>query len=57
MTNREKTGIVRHDMIDLLMQAKIGSLKHESSTNEPTGDGFATVEESAVGKRSVSRSA
>lgn len=43
-------------MIDLLIQAKKGSLKHESNTNESTGDGFSTVEESAVGKRTVNRS-
>jgi len=41
---REQKGIVRHDMINLLIQAKKGKLVHESNT-EKIADGFATVEE------------
>uniref|UniRef100_A0A8D8BAU1 Probable cytochrome P450 9f2 n=1 Tax=Culex pipiens TaxID=7175 RepID=A0A8D8BAU1_CULPI len=46
---REAHGIVRPDMIQLLMQARKGTLKHQEETNESSA-GFATVEESHVGK-------
>ncbi|XP_053689442.1 probable cytochrome P450 9f2 [Sabethes cyaneus] len=45
---RESKGIVRHDMIDLLLQAKKGTLKHQQETE--VHEGFATVQESDVGK-------
>ncbi|KAG5679852.1 hypothetical protein PVAND_009389 [Polypedilum vanderplanki] len=48
MKTREEKGIVRHDMINLLMQAKKGNLTHENE--EKTVEGFATVEESQMGK-------
>lgn len=51
---REEKGIVRNDMIHLLIQAKKGNLVHESSADNST-DGFATVEEFEVGKVSVKR--
>lgn len=51
---REEQGIIRHDMINLLMQAKKGILTHDSS-DEKVSDGFATVEESQMGKASVKR--
>ncbi|KYB25692.1 hypothetical protein TcasGA2_TC034188 [Tribolium castaneum] len=47
---REKEGIIRPDLIHLLMEARKGKLKHDNS-NEG-GDGFATVEESDIGKNS-----
>ncbi|EFA09141.1 cytochrome P450 9e2 [Tribolium castaneum] len=50
MHKREKDGIVRPDLIHLLMEARKGKLKHDNS-NEG-GDGFATVEESEIGKNS-----
>lgn len=49
MKTREQKGIVRHDMINLLMQAKKGNLVHEKVT-EQIADGFATVEEFEIGK-------
>lgn len=54
MEFREKNNIIRHDMINLLMEARRGNLSH---TSEPQSDkeneiGFATVQESDVGKSS-----
>lgn len=46
---REEEGIVRHDMINLLIQARKGQLTHNNA-EEKTVDGFATVEESQLGK-------
>jgi cytochrome P450 family 9 len=55
MKEREEKGIVRPDMIQLLQEAKKGTLAHEAQhKNEDAG--FATVEESHVGKRTVKRS-
>lgn len=48
MRIREEKGIIRPDMIDLLMQAKKGNLIHEG--NDDSGDGFATVEEYEIGR-------
>lgn len=55
MKYREEKGIVRHDMINLLMQAKKGKLSHETKAEEKIADGFATVEESQLGKAQVKR--
>jgi cytochrome P450 family 9 len=62
MKTRERENIVRHDMINLLLQAKNGQLKHSTNNNnnnndeeEKTLDGFATVEESQLGKAEVKR--
>lgn len=54
MKVREQQGIVRHDMINLLMQAKKGNLNYEKET-EKIAEGFATVKESHVGKNKVLR--
>lgn len=43
--HREKEGIFRPDMINLLMEARKGSLKSESAVEAGEGDGFATVDE------------
>lgn len=51
---REQKGIIRHDMINLLIQAKKGRLTHDSA-EETVTDGFATVEESQMGKENVKR--
>ncbi|XP_053683472.1 probable cytochrome P450 9f2 [Sabethes cyaneus] len=51
---RDSHGIVRPDMIQLLMQAKKGLLKHQQETSEAS-EGFATVIESEVGKISSSK--
>lgn len=51
---RESRGIVRHDMIDLLLQARKGTLKYEEDREE-AAEGFATVQESEVGKVQVTK--
>ena len=55
MKIREEKGIVRHDMIHLLMQAKKGTLTNEPKENEKLIEGFATVEESQVRKSQMKR--
>nr|AZJ25099.1 CYP9A121 [Cydia pomonella] len=55
MRDREEHGIVRPDMIHLLMEAKKGRLTHDESSDKDADAGFATVEESDVGKKSVTR--
>ncbi|XP_058837441.1 probable cytochrome P450 9f2 [Topomyia yanbarensis] len=52
--NREVHGIVRPDMIHLLMLEKKGALKYQQETVK-TVEGFATVEESSVGRASVTK--
>lgn len=56
MQTRERKGIIRHDMINLLIQAKQGTLTHEKE-NQPkkSTEGFATVEESQLGRNNVTR--
>lgn len=50
MDYREKEKLVRHDMIDTLLEAKKGKLSHNGQSNHGEQDtGFATVEESEVG--------
>uniref|UniRef100_A0A182S4Z3 Cytochrome P450 n=1 Tax=Anopheles funestus TaxID=62324 RepID=A0A182S4Z3_ANOFN len=46
---RELQGIVRSDMIHLLMQAKKGILKRHKEQEESLAEGFATAQESDVG--------
>lgn len=53
MKIREEKGIIRHDMINLLIQAKKGNLSHEVKDDEKISEGFATVEESNLGKSQV----
>jgi cytochrome P450 family 9 len=54
--NREKEGVSRHDMIDLLIQAKKGNLHHDTKADENANTaGFATVEEHEIGKSQVKR--
>ncbi|CAH0723079.1 unnamed protein product, partial [Brenthis ino] len=57
MKDREARNIIRPDMIHLLMEAKKGQLTYDEKTgNENLQDtGFATVEESSVGKKSNNR--
>lgn len=50
MNIREEKGIVRHDMLNLLMQVRKGNLKHDATEEEKITEGFATVEESQMGK-------
>lgn len=56
MKIREQQGIVRPDVINLLMQAKKGKLSYEiEKDSDKVVDGFATVEESQVGRTTVTR--
>lgn len=43
--HREKENIIRPDLINLLMEARKGQLKHEAEVGVEAGDGFATVAE------------
>lgn len=53
---REAQGIIRPDMVNLLMQARKGALKHQKAVEEREEvKGFATVEESEVGQTQVSK--
>ncbi|XP_063618696.1 probable cytochrome P450 9f2 [Cydia splendana] len=47
---REEQNIYRPDMIHLLMEAKKGKLAHDTKSTKDDHAGFATVEESDVGK-------
>jgi cytochrome P450 family 9 len=53
MDEREKRGIVRHDLINTLIEARKGQLSH-SQEDEKTEE-FATVEESKFGKSKINR--
>ncbi|XP_013172006.1 PREDICTED: cytochrome P450 9e2-like [Papilio xuthus] len=55
MSDREAKQIVRPDMIHLLMEAKKGRLTHEEKSAADADAGFATVEESSVGKKNIDR--
>lgn len=55
MKEREMNNIVRHDTIHLLMEAKKGKISHEDVKPNDDAVGFATVEESAFGKKKINR--
>ncbi|CAH0397697.1 unnamed protein product [Chilo suppressalis] len=55
MNEREIQKIIRPDMIHLLMEAKKGKLLYEEQTTNGSDAGFATVEESNVGKRNIKK--
>ncbi|XP_026482127.1 cytochrome P450 9e2-like [Ctenocephalides felis] len=55
METREEQGIVRPDMIHLLMQAKKGALQHDAAGDVAHDAGFATVTESAITKTHTPR--
>ena len=55
MKYRVEKGIIRHDMINLLIQARKGNLSHSPKEDDIISDGFATVEESTMGKSKVTR--
>ncbi|XP_055529183.1 probable cytochrome P450 9f2 [Wyeomyia smithii] len=55
MQQRKTHGIVRNDMIHILMQVQKGALKRQKDEVETKDAGFATVEESAVGKTANTR--
>lgn len=53
---REKEGIFRPDMINILMNVKKGnSLSNVEKDEKQTNEGFATVEESYIGTKQVKR--
>lgn len=55
MKIREQKNITRHDMINLLMQARKGNLTLNTKEEDSIADGFATVEESNMGKSKITR--
>lgn len=55
MKIRKEQNIFRPDMINMLMQVRDGTLKYQSEEKKTNDEGFATVEESAVGRVSVNR--
>ncbi|XP_062563385.1 cytochrome P450 9e2-like [Armigeres subalbatus] len=55
MKQREVHGIVRNDMIQILMEVRKGTLKHTNDDQGTKTTGFATVEESQFGKSAHSR--
>ncbi|KAL0892689.1 hypothetical protein ABMA27_014408 [Loxostege sticticalis] len=55
MQDREARNILRPDMIHLLMEAKKGKLVHDEKSTKDPDAGFATVEESVVGKKKINR--
>lgn len=52
--SRDKQGIFRPDMINILMNVKKGN-NLRNTTDENVNDGFATVEESSIGNKVVKR--
>lgn len=52
---RDKQDIFRPDMINILMNVKKGNSHLNSATEEKQKDGFASVEESNIGKKMVKR--
>ncbi|XP_053683467.1 probable cytochrome P450 9f2 [Sabethes cyaneus] len=55
MRQRKAQGIVRNDMIHMLMEVRRGTLNHLQEEMDSKDAGFATVQESSVGKSSHSR--
>lgn len=55
MDEREAKGIIRPDMINILMQVRKGDLKQNNDEHEAPDAGFATVQESDIGKEQVKR--
>ncbi|XP_055619246.1 probable cytochrome P450 9f2 isoform X1 [Toxorhynchites rutilus septentrionalis] len=55
MKQREAHAIARNDMIQMLMEVRKGVLKHQKDEQQTKDAGFATVEESSVGKSTHTR--
>lgn len=56
MAMRQNNNIYRPDMINMLMQAREGNLQYQTEEKaKDIAEGFATVEESEVGKAKVTR--
>lgn len=56
MAERERRRIFRPDMIQILMQVRNGGLSHQNNETHDGDAGYATVEESNIGKVQVKRS-
>lgn len=52
---RDKQGIYRPDLINTIMRLQKGQTVEHIGENEPNNDGFATAEESNIGKTAVKR--
>lgn len=50
MDYRKKNNVKRNDMIDLMIEAQKGTLSHTKDDKNFSDAGFATVEESSIGK-------
>ncbi|XP_031628377.1 cytochrome P450 9e2-like [Contarinia nasturtii] len=55
IAEREKNHIIRPDMINILMQVRSGNLTHQHDEASNDDAGFATAEESSIGKVQVKR--
>jgi len=55
MESREKQGVFRPDMINILMNVRRGKSIESNLKDEKSADGFATVEESTIGSKVVKR--
>lgn len=55
MESRQKQGIFRPDMINILMNVKNGKTLTGTADESTVSDGFATVEESSIGNAAVKR--
>ncbi|XP_055529177.1 probable cytochrome P450 9f2 isoform X3 [Wyeomyia smithii] len=55
MQQRESQGIVRNDMVHMLMQVRKGSWQQSTEQADTKDAGFATVEESTVGTKAHTR--
>lgn len=55
MVERKKRGIIRPDLINLLMQVRQGNFTEKQTTERSTNDGFAAVEESDIGRITLNR--
>lgn len=55
MEERKKRGIVRHDMVNILMQVRQGQLSVEAASEQVPDAGFATVDESEIGRKASTR--
>lgn len=55
MESRERQGIFRPDMINILMNVKKGDTLSSANDEQTATDGFATVEESSIGNKVVKR--
>lgn len=53
--SRNKEGLFRPDMINILMNVKRGKTNEANLVEEINADGFASVEESAIGNKVVKR--